>query len=162
MSCSNCKPKYSDYFSDELYTWCTACGNYGIHAAVKRALITEKIMPKDTLLCFDVGCHGNGSDKIGGYSFHGLHGRVIPLACGAHLANRKVKVLAFGGDGGTLSEGIGHLIHAVRCNYDITFILHDNSNYALTTYEFFARWSNCLNFDSNGSCFVVKTNICCT
>ncbi len=132
MSCDNCTVKYADYNSPNIYTWCTNCGNYAIHAAVKRALVANQIEPKKTVLCFDIGCHGNGSDKIGGYKFHALHGRVIPLATGAHLANGKIKVLAFGGDGGTLGEGINHLIHAVRANYDITFILHNNSNYGLT------------------------------
>ena len=125
--------KYKDYFSDELYTWCTNCGNYSIHTALKRALVLENIAPKDVLMVFDIGCHGNGSDKITAYCVHGLHGRVIPFAAGAHLANRKIKVIAFGGDGGVLSEGINHLVHAVRCDFDITFILHNNGNYGLTT-----------------------------
>ncbi|MBP9759657.1 2-oxoacid:ferredoxin oxidoreductase subunit beta [Candidatus Dojkabacteria bacterium] len=134
LSCaSNTNVKYDDYKSDQLYNWCTNCGNYGIHAAIKRALVMENISPKDVLLCFDIGCNGNGADKIRAYTYHGLHGRVIPFATGACLANRKVKVIAFGGDGGTLSEGLSHLIHAVRCNYDMTFVLHDNSNYGLTT-----------------------------
>jgi 2-oxoglutarate/2-oxoacid ferredoxin oxidoreductase subunit beta len=129
MSCT-CSIK--DYFSDNLYTWCTNCGNYGIHAGVKRALVAECKEPKDVLLCFDIGCHGNGSDKIDGYRAHGLHGRVLPFACGASVANRKVTVMAFGGDGGTLGEGINHLVHAIRGNYNVTFILHNNLNYGLT------------------------------
>ena len=58
---------------------------------------------------------------------------VIPFAAGAKLANMKVPVIAFGGDGATFPEGIGHLIHGVRSNYPITFVLHNNSNYGLTT-----------------------------
>ena len=27
---------FKDYFSENIYTWCTNCGNYGIHAAVAR------------------------------------------------------------------------------------------------------------------------------
>lgn len=135
--CSTCTheeaPKMKDFASDNLFTWCTNCGNYGIHAAMRRALVQNQISPCMTLTCFDIGCNGNGSDKIGGYNFHGLHGRVIPLACGASMANSKVKVIAFGGDGGTLGEGINHLVHAVRANYNVTFILHNNLNYGLTT-----------------------------
>lgn len=123
---------FADYFSPNLYTWCTNCGNYGIHAAVKRALVAEQVAPCQTLLCFDIGCHGNGSDKIGGYRYHGLHGRIISFACGASVANKNLKVVAFGGDGGTLGEGINHLIKAIRGNYDVTFILHNNLNYGLT------------------------------
>lgn len=131
--CSNTNVKKDDYESMQNYTWCTNCGNYGIHAAVKRALVEENISPKNVMLCFDIGCNGNGSDKIGGYVAHGLHGRVLPFAAGAAIANTSLKTIAFGGDGGTLSEGIGHLIHTIRANYNFTFILHDNSNYGLTT-----------------------------
>ncbi len=132
MSCNNCPSKFKDFYSDNLYTWCTGCGNYGIHAALKRALVEQNLTPQNTLICFDIGCHGNGSDKIEGYRFHGLHGRIIPFACGASNANSKMKVIASGGDGGTLGEGINHLIHAVRCNYNVTFLLHNNGNYGLT------------------------------
>lgn len=132
MSCNDCNVKFSDYYSENIYTWCTNCGNYGITTAIKRALVAKKIAPKDAVICFDIGCHGNGSDKIKGYRVHGLHGRVLPFASGVTLANNRLTVIASGGDGGTLSEGLGHLVHSIRSDYDMTFILHNNSNYGLT------------------------------
>jgi len=122
-----------DYASENACTWCDGCGDYGIWTAVKRALVELQIHPWQTLLCFDVGCHGNMSDKIDGYRFHGLHGRVIPFAAGAKLARMDMPVLAFGGDGASFSEGVGHLVHAIRSNYPIVFLLHNNGNYGLTT-----------------------------
>lgn len=101
--------------------------------ATKRALVELGLEPHQVLLCFDVGCHGNMSDKLLGYRFHGLHGRVISLASGAALANPDVPILAFGGDGACFSEGVGHLVHAIRSNYNMTFVLHNNANYGLTT-----------------------------
>lgn len=138
MPCNTCVTATSqptqmkDFASANIFTWCTNCGNYGINAAVRRALVELDIKPCETITCFDIGCNGNGADKIGGYTFHGLHGRVIPAACGAALANTETKVIAFGGDGGTLGEGVGHLVHGVRGNYNVTFILHNNLNYGLT------------------------------
>lgn len=126
-------PTMKDYASPVLCTWCDGCGDYGIWTALKRALVEEKIRPWEALLCFDVGCHGNMSDKIGGYRFHGLHGRVLPFAAGAKLANPRLHVVAVGGDGASFSEGVGHMVHAVRSNYPFTFILHNNANYGLTT-----------------------------
>ncbi len=123
----------SDYNVDNICTWCTNCGNYGIFAAIKRALSNKGKNPHEVVLCFDIGCNGNGADKIDGYRFHGLHGRVLPLAAGMCLANHKLPLIAIGGDGGTLSEGINHLIHAVRNNYKMVFLLHNNMNYGLTT-----------------------------
>lgn len=132
MACLDCPKQNSDFNSKNLFTWCTNCGNYGINSAIKRALTESNLEPKNVLLCFDIGCHGNGSDKIGGYRFHGLHGRVIPFASGASIANGRVKTIAFGGDGGTFGEGINHLISAVRNNFNFTFVLHNNLNYGLT------------------------------
>lgn len=133
QSCHHHQPTtFSDFASPNLYTWCTNCGNYGIHAAVKRALVAENIAPCETVLGFDIGCNGNGSDKIGGYRFHGLHGRIISLACGASVANQRATVIAFGGDGGTLGEGLNHLVNGIRGNFNMTFVLHNNLNYGLT------------------------------
>ena len=121
------------YHCDTKCTWCDGCGDYGIWTAVKRALVELNLQPWQVLLCYDVGCHGNGSDKLKGYRFHGLHGRVLPFAAGAKLANPAVPVVAFGGDGASFSEGVGHVVHAVRSNYPVTFVLHNNANYGLTT-----------------------------
>lgn len=133
MSCScSTDTKQTDYLSPNIYTWCTNCGNYGIFAAVRRALANQDISPCQSLLCFDIGCNGNGSDKIDGYRFHGLHGRVLPFACGAAISNQNITTLALAGDGATLAEGVGHLVSAIRGNYNITFLLHNNMNYGLT------------------------------
>lgn len=145
----NTSVKFSDYYHSEPYNWCTNCGNYGIAAATKRALVSLNIKPKDTLLCFDIGCNGNGSDKIGGYRIHGLHGRVIPLASGACIANRNITVVASGGDGATLSEGVNHLVHAVRNNYNFTMILHNNCNYGLTKGQASATTKEGISMDSS-------------
>ena len=108
------KAEYIKFEGDEKITWCNGCGDYGIQKALERALVLENLTTRDVALFFDIGCNGNGSDKIGGYTFHGLHGRVISAAAGACLANPNIKVIAAGGDGGTFSEGINHLVHGVR------------------------------------------------
>jgi 2-oxoglutarate ferredoxin oxidoreductase subunit beta len=119
--------------TEEKLTWCTGCGNFGIQNALMRALTLENLGLQNALLCFDIGCNGNGADKIHAYTLHGLHGRVISAAAGAVIANPKLKVIAMAGDGATFSEGVNHLVHAVRNNYPMLFILHNNENYGLTT-----------------------------
>ncbi len=133
LGASGQAPEMRDYSCATKCTWCDGCGDYGIWTAIKRALVELKIAPWQTLLCYDVGCHGNGSDKLKGYRFHGLHGRVLPFAAGAKLANPRLPVIAFGGDGASFSEGVGHLVHSIRSNYPLTFVLHNNANYGLTT-----------------------------
>lgn len=119
--------------SDYPVTWCEGCGNYAIHNALRRAITLENLGRTDVLFCFDVGCSGNGSDKMEGYTIHGLHGRVLPLAAGVKIGNHHKKVIAEAGDGATFSEGVGHVVHAIRNDYPILFIHHDNQAYALTT-----------------------------
>jgi len=149
------KTEYLAYEGTEIITWCSGCGNYGIQNALERALVLEGVKPDQTLFCYDIGCHGNGSDKIGNkviYTLHGLHGRVIPVAAGAAVANPKIKVIAEGGDGGTMSEGVNHLVHSVRSNYPMVFILHNNENYGLTTGQASAttRMGNKMNGSPDG------------
>jgi len=127
------KPKMADYYTPTECTWCDGCGDYGVWTAVRMACVELEYQPYDVLLAFDIGCHGNMSDKIGGcYRVHGLHGRIIPFAAGAALANRNIHILADGGDGATFSEGVNHLVHAVRSNYPMVFVMHNNGNYGLT------------------------------
>ncbi|MDB4978285.1 MAG: 2-oxoacid ferredoxin oxidoreductase subunit beta [Candidatus Peribacteria bacterium] len=125
--------KMKSFHCETKCTWCDGCGDYGIWTAIKRALSELGYSPWQVLLCYDVGCHGNMSDKLNGYRFHGLHGRVLPFAAGAKLANMNVPVIAHGGDGASFSEGVGHLVHSIRSQYPVTFILHNNANYGLTT-----------------------------
>ncbi|MDD3474862.1 MAG: thiamine pyrophosphate-dependent enzyme [Candidatus Dojkabacteria bacterium] len=123
----------TEYNTNVRPTWCVGCGNYAINTAIKKTLSELDIKPNQAFISFDIGCNGNGADKIKVNAFKGLHGRAIPLAIGSHLANRKMTVIADIGDGGTLHEGIEHLIHAVRSNYNITILIHNNENFALTT-----------------------------
>jgi len=129
---SSKKNEYMKFEGSEKLTWCSGCGDFGIQKALERALVLENIAARDVALAFDIGCHGNGSDKINCNTIHGLHGRVVSLAAGISIANPKLKVIAEGGDGGTFSEGPNHLLHAVRNNYNMVFILHNNENYGLT------------------------------
>lgn len=141
--------EYLAYESEEKLTWCSGCGNYGILNALNKALVLAELKPADIVLCFDVGCNGNASDKIQANTIHGLHGRVISLAAGCSLANSNLKIVAMAGDGATFSEGINHLVHGVRNNYNVTFIHHDNGTYGLTTGQASATTKK--NIPMNGS-----------
>lgn len=67
------------------------------------------------------------------YGFESLHGREIPVAMGAKLANKSLNVIAVAGDGDCYGEGLNHLINAARSNIDIALIVHNNMVYGLTT-----------------------------
>ena len=90
--------KLEDYNTDVKQTWCPGCGNFNIHLALKKALFELKKHPSEVFLSFDIGCN-KWIDKIEGFRVKGLHGRSIPFAVGAHLANRTMTVIADIGDG---------------------------------------------------------------
>lgn len=119
--------------SNKLPTWCPGCGDYGIWMSLKGALAKQGIGPDDGLVVYGVGCHGNMYDWLNIYGFSGLHGRTLPVAQGAKLANHKLPVIVVSGDGDGLGEGGNHFIHAAKRNAHITVILHDNQVYGLTT-----------------------------
>jgi 2-oxoglutarate ferredoxin oxidoreductase subunit beta len=100
---------------------------------LKQALLELEIEPHEVVMVFGVGCSGNGSNFTEVYGFHGLHGRAVPVAQGIKLVNKALKVIVIGGDGDGMGIGLGHFMHASRRNMDITYILHDNQIYGLTT-----------------------------
>lgn len=114
-------------------TWCPGCGDFGIWAAIKNALVQLGWGPSDFVVVYGIGCHGHMVNFLKSYAIDTLHGRPIPVAQGVRLANHKVPVLVIAGDGDTLGEGTNHLIHAARRNIDMTLIMHDNQVYGLTT-----------------------------
>src|SRR2546428_9549144 len=67
------------------------------------------------------------------YGFHAIHGRALPVAEGVKLANPDLQVIVTGGDGDGYGIGVGHFIHAMRRNFDITYLVMNNQIYGLTT-----------------------------
>jgi 2-oxoglutarate ferredoxin oxidoreductase subunit beta len=123
----------NDLTTPYMPNWCPGCGNHTIWAAFKNACVQEGWDNTNTTLVAGIGCHGHIVNFTKITSFEGLHGRPIPVATGAKLANHKLNVFVSTGDGDCLGEGGNHLIHACRRNHDITILLHDNFLYALTT-----------------------------
>lgn len=124
--------KLADLETPRKSTWCPGCGNFGILTAVRRAIIELNLEPEKVLLVSGIGCHGKIVNYINVNGFHGIHGRVLPVATGAKLANHELTVIGFAGDGDAYAIGIGHLSHAARRNVDITYIVHNNMVFGLT------------------------------
>lgn len=101
-------------------------------AALKKAFFQLKLNPKDIVVTYDIGCAGNMVNNLNICGFATLHGRSIPVAVGVKMANPKLTVLAQGGEGGIVTEGANHLVHAAQRNDDITVILNNNYVFALT------------------------------
>ncbi len=113
-------------------TWCPGCGNFGILNALKQALVALSIEPHQVLIASGIGQAGKLPHYIRANVFNSLHGRPVPPAIGAKIANSELIVIAISGDGDAYGEGGNHFIHAVRRNHDITYLVHNNQIYGLT------------------------------
>jgi 2-oxoglutarate/2-oxoacid ferredoxin oxidoreductase subunit beta len=113
--------------------WCPGCGDFGVLAAVQKALVELQIPNHQVATISGIGCSSNFPGFINTYGMHTLHGRSIPVATGVKMANHALTVLVTGGDGDGLGIGVGHFLHAMRRNVDLTYILMDNQIYGLTT-----------------------------
>jgi len=123
----------NDLKTPKKNTWCPGCGNFGILMAFKKALIDLGIEREEAVLVSGIGCHGKMVNYVNINGFHGIHGRVLPLAQGIKLANPNLTVVGFAGDADQYNEGWGHFAHAIRTNIDMTLIVHDNMVLGLTT-----------------------------
>ncbi len=112
--------------------WCPGCGNFGILAAMKQALASQGIGPEGVLIISGIGQAAKTPHFLKCNLFHGLHGRALPLATGAKMANHDLKILVNTGDGDCYGEGGNHFMHAIRRNADLTVLVHDNKVYGLT------------------------------
>jgi len=113
-------------------TWCKGCGIYAIFSALKSAAVSLDLDPEQLVIVTGIGCHGRLNNYFKAYGFHGLHGRVLPVASGMKLSNPSLRVVGVSGDGDAYSIGMNHFIHTLRRNVSITYLVVDNRVYALT------------------------------
>ena len=122
----------NDFKSDYPNHWCPGCGNFGILDALQSALTGMNLSPHDILIISGIGQAAKTPHFLECNCFHSLHGRALPVATGAKLANHDMTVLVSTGDGDCYAEGGNHFMHAIRRNIDVTLLVHNNGVYGLT------------------------------
>lgn len=121
-----------DYKNTIVPNWCPGCGDYGIQNAIQQ-VCARKGWPNESItLISGIGC----SSRIGGYQYcygaHTTHGRALPFAQGIKCANKDTHLIVCSGDGDSYAIGLGHAMHAMKRNMDITYLVFDNQVYGLT------------------------------
>lgn len=119
-------------YEGNVTAWCPGCGNFQILQAMKEALVALDLEPHQVLFVSGIGQAAKLPQYLKCNFFNGLHGRSLPVATGAKIANHELTVLIVGGDGDGYGEGGNHLIHGIRRNLDITYLVHNNQIYGLT------------------------------
>lgn len=123
---------FKEFRNNVKPNWCPGCGDFSVQAAIQRAAANVGIVPEELAVVSGIGCSGRISGYINSYGLHGIHGRSLPIAQGVKMANRDLTVIASGGDGDGFAIGMGHTVHAIRRNIDVTYIVMDNQIYGLT------------------------------
>lgn len=113
--------------------WCPGCGDFGVLNALQKACSDLNMDPKDIMVVSGIGCSSNLPGFFNSYGMHTLHGRSLAVASGVRIGNTDMTVICTGGDGDGYGIGVGHFIHSIRRNLDMTYIVMDNQIYGLTT-----------------------------
>ncbi|MFC2007415.1 2-oxoacid:ferredoxin oxidoreductase subunit beta [Chloroflexota bacterium] len=121
-----------DFAASIPVTWCPGCGNFAILQALNKTLVDIGLEPNQILFVSGIGQGSKLPHYTQGNVFNGLHGRSLPAATGARIANHELVVIGIDGDGGAYGEGIGHLLAAMRRNTNMTYLVHNNQVYGLT------------------------------
>src|ERR1700716_2425517 len=113
--------------------WCPGCGDFGVLAAVQKALVELQIPNHNVVTISGIGCSSNFPGFINTCGMHTPHGRALAVATGVKLDNHDLTVLVAGVDGDGFGIGGNHFVHTMRRNVDLTYIVMDNQIYGLTT-----------------------------
>jgi 2-oxoglutarate ferredoxin oxidoreductase subunit beta len=114
------------------HIWCSTCGIGTAVTCFIEGIKKANIERNDICVVSGIGCSGRIAGYVKQDSFHTTHGRAVPFAVGLKLANPKLKVVVFSGDGDLSAIGGNHLIHTARRNIDLTVLCINNFIYAMT------------------------------
>ena len=124
--------KKADFVSDQEVRWCPGCGDYAILNNVQKVMPELGIPREKIVFVSGIGCSSRFPYYMNTYGFHSIHGRAPAIATGIKCANPDLSVWVITSDGDALSIGGNHIIHAIRRNLDINYILFNNRIYGLT------------------------------
>jgi 2-oxoglutarate ferredoxin oxidoreductase subunit beta len=121
-------------------TLCAGCGHDSVTAAIVRAFHELDAAPHMIAKLSGIGCSSKTPTYFvsGAHGFNSAHGRMPSIATGANAANRDLTYIGISGDGDSLSIGIGQLVHAIRRNVDMLYVIENNGVYGLTKGQFSA------------------------
>ncbi len=93
------------------HIWCPGCGIGIVMRCYAKAILESGVPIANHVVVSGIGCSGRVAGYMNIDSYHTTHGRGLPFAVGLKLANPKLMVTVFSGDGDLTSIGGNHLIH---------------------------------------------------
>jgi 2-oxoglutarate ferredoxin oxidoreductase subunit beta len=121
-------------YEGAMSTLCAGCGHDSVTAAISHAFFELSIPPRSIAKLSGIGCSSKTPTYFvrGAHGFNSAHGRMATIATGANAANRELTYIGISGDGDSLSIGLGHLMHAMRRNVNMVYVIENNGVYGLT------------------------------
>jgi len=121
-----------DFLNGNSSSWCKGCLFNSTLSSLVRTLADCNVSPSGVNIISGIGCSSRLPFFMNSYGMHTLHGRAIPVACGARLARPDIPVIVTAGDGDLFSIGLTHFVHAANKNINITVLCMDNRMFAMT------------------------------
>ena len=127
-------------YEGAMSTLCAGCGHDSVTAAIVRAFHELDTPPHMLAKLSGIGCSSKTPTYFvsGAHGFNSAHGRMPAIATGASAANKELMYVGVSGDGDSLSIGIGQMVHAIRRNVNMLYLIENNGVYGLTKGQFSA------------------------
>jgi 2-oxoglutarate ferredoxin oxidoreductase subunit beta len=127
-------------YEGSMSTLCAGCGHDSVTAAIVEACWGLDLRPEQLVKLSGIGCSSKTTTYFvgGAHGFNSVHGRMPSIASGANAANRELTYIGVSGDGDSLSIGIGQLVHVIRRNINMLYLIENNGVYGLTKGQFSA------------------------
>ena len=121
-------------------TLCPGCGHDAITSQIIQAAFEMNLEAHMVAKLSGIGCSSKTPTYFMSHSwgFNSVHGRAASVCTGAALANRDLVNILVSGDGDSMSIGMGQLVHMIRRNVPVVYIIEDNGVYGLTKGQFSA------------------------
>lgn len=129
-----------DSYTGGKSSLCPGCGHDQISNVIISSAWESGIEPHRIAKMSGIGCSSKTPAYYLGKShgFNTVHGRMPSVTTGAYAVNKDLLYIGVSGDGDSASIGIGQLIHAIRRNMDMVYIIENNGVYGLTKGQYSA------------------------
>ena len=129
-----------DSYTGGKSSLCPGCGHDQISNVIVSAAWDNGLQPHRIAKMSGIGCSSKTPAYYLGRShgFNTVHGRMPSVTTGANVVNKDLTYIGVSGDGDSASIGIGQLIHAIRRNVNMVYIVENNGVYGLTKGQYSA------------------------
>ena len=129
-----------DSYTGGKSSLCPGCGHDQISSVIVNSAWENGVEPHRIAKMSGIGCSSKTPAYYLGQShgFNTVHGRMPSVTTGANVVNKDLTYLGVSGDGDSASIGIGQLIHAIRRNVNMVYIIENNGVYGLTKGQYSA------------------------